>query len=68
MHPPVVPMSDFRSQWRRLVERILPWYDRDAEDARNRRTETIRRQAIAARIEAERVREAYRVAGKRMTR
>lgn len=55
----VAPM---RSQWRRFVERLLPWYDPEAERARDARTEAIRLRSIRARIESERVIDAYRAA------
>jgi hypothetical protein len=51
-----------RSRWRRFVERLLPWYDPEAERARNARTEAIRLRSIRARIESERVIDAYRAA------
>ena len=44
---------------RRMVERILPWYDPSYERLRNRRTEQMRQRSIRARIEAENVRAAY---------
>lgn len=38
---------------RRLIERILPWYDPEEEARRDARTEAIRRRSIAARITLE---------------
>lgn len=67
----------------RLVERrLLPWFDRQAaelavtdaddklriEEAKGVHTEEIRQDAIAARIDAEHIRKAYRAAGSRLTR
>jgi hypothetical protein len=57
-----------RDRLRRLVEDLLPWYDRAAEVRHDERTESIRRRSIAARVEVEhviaardqRIREAYR--------
>lgn len=58
----VVAVDDWRGRFRSLVERALPWYDPEAERARNARTEAIRLRAIRARIDAERVVKAYRSA------
>jgi hypothetical protein len=53
----------------RLVERwLMPWYSRDAAQRANERGEAIRQRSIAARIESERVREAYAAAGARTPR
>jgi hypothetical protein len=49
-------------RFRRLVERVLPWYDKPAERRRDQRTEAIRQRSIRARIHAEQVVEAYRAA------
>lgn len=49
-----------RSRFHRFVEWILPWYDRDREEARNRETERKRQRAIAARIRAEVASTAFR--------
>lgn len=57
-----------RSRWHRLIEMLLPWYDPATERRRNEHTEAIRRDAIAARIKAERVREAYRLSAARTKR
>lgn len=57
-----------RSRWHRLIEALLPWYDPTVEAARDERTAKIRREAIAARVTAEQVREAYRAAGQRVQR
>jgi hypothetical protein len=51
-----------------MVESLLPWYDADLERRRNERTERIRLDAIAARIKAEQVREAYRLSASRTQR
>jgi len=40
--------------FRGSIEDHLPWYDVEAERARNARTEAIRRRSIATRIKAER--------------
>ena len=58
-----VPMPN---RWRSLIERFLPWYDAKVERARDEHTEAIRRESIAVRIDAERVRENYREAGDRV--
>ena len=42
-----------RDQFRRLIERLLPWYDVEEEARRAARTEAIRRRSIAARISIE---------------
>lgn len=47
------------SSIRRLIERILPWYDPEYERLRDRRTESMRQRSVKARIEAEHVRAAY---------
>lgn len=67
----------------RLIEhRLMPWFDRNAaemavadadkklriEEAKGVHTEEIRQDAIAARIDAEHIRKAYRAAGSRLTR
>lgn len=70
-----------RSRWHRLVERLLPWYDPADADAAQERSETIHRNAIAARIKAEAtiakveagglggaLREGYRQTGQRLSR
>lgn len=41
------------SRFRRLVERMLPWYDPDDTRRRNERTERVRQRAIASRLRAE---------------
>lgn len=46
--------------WRHLVERLLPWFDPEAERQRDEHTEAIRLRAIRARINAEQVVRAYR--------
>ena len=60
---------------RRLVERMLPWYDPDLEAMRARRTESIHAKSIAVRQQAERelanasaasIRKAYRAYGHRV--
>lgn len=53
---------------RRLVERILPWYDPLREAAHNRLTEAVRQRAIAERIRVERVIAEYEVAEARARR
>jgi hypothetical protein len=63
-------------RFRRLVERLLPWFDVDAEQRRNERTEAIRQRSIAARLTIEhlspeagqRIRAAYRAYGHRIAR
>ena len=54
------PVGSVRSTFRRLVERLLPWFDPEAERKRNAHTEDIRLRAIRARINAEKVTKAYR--------
>jgi hypothetical protein len=59
-----------RSRWRRFVEALLPWYSPEEEARRNAHTQEIRRNAIAARLNAEKVRRDYalmdaRLRGKR---
>ena len=44
---------------RRMVERLLPWYDPTVEARRTAHSEDVHRRSIAARIEAEDVRAAY---------
>lgn len=44
---------------RRIVERILPWYDPELEARRDARTEGIRLRSIRARIAAEAIRDRY---------
>ena len=56
------------SRWHRLIELLLPWYDPNLERKRNERTEAIRRDAIAARMKAEQVREAYMLSAQRTRR
>lgn len=56
------------SRWQRLIARFLPWYDVEAERQRDAQSAAIHRRAIATRIEAERVREAYRQAAERVRR
>jgi hypothetical protein len=46
--------------FRRWVEDRLPWYDRDAEQGKDRRTEAIRQRSIRARIQVERQLDSYR--------
>ena len=58
----VVGMASAKDRFRRIVEMLLPWYDPEAEKARNAKTEAIRLRSIAARVESERVIEAYRKA------
>lgn len=58
----------WRAHWHRLVERLLPWWDPEVERKRDERTEAIRQRSIAARIDAERTRVAYRSMGTRMRR
>jgi hypothetical protein len=58
------PMSP-RSPVRRLIERMLPWYDPTLEQLRDRRTEAVRRRAIAQRIRVERVISQYHEADER---
>ncbi len=43
-----------RNAWQRLVEKLLPWYDPRMEDLREVRSKRIHREAIDARISAER--------------
>ncbi len=50
------------NRWRRLIERMLPWYSPLVERQRDRRTEAIRQRSIASRIKAERVIDDYRKA------
>ena len=64
----MIAVGRFRSLWHRMVESLLPWYDADLERRRNERTERIRLDAIAARIKAEQVREAYRLSASRTQR
>lgn len=62
-NPPMI-----RDRLRRLIEDLLPWYDRAAEVRRDQRTHSIQVRSIAARDEVEhviaahdrRIREAYR--------
>jgi hypothetical protein len=49
-------MADF---WRRLIERMLPWYSPAVERRRVRRTEAIRKRSISARLRAEKVIKEY---------
>ena len=42
-----------RPLWHRIVEALLPWYDPADADAAEERSEVIHRDAIAARIKAE---------------
>ena len=60
--------ADVSTGLRRLIERLLPWFDPTVEAARNARTEGIRQRSIAARIAAEQVRLAYMVAAERARR
>jgi hypothetical protein len=55
-------MTDRRPLHHRIVEALLPWYDRRREVAHDDRTEAIRQRSIRARIKAEEVVEAYRTA------
>lgn len=48
--------------WRKLIERLLPWYSPAKEHKRDQRTERIRKRSIVARIRAERVIDDYRAA------
>lgn len=70
-----------RPLWHRIVERLLPWYDPADADAAQERSETIHRNAIAARVRAEKtiarveagglgtsMRGGYKAAGERLTR
>jgi hypothetical protein len=57
-----------RDRWQRLIVRLLPWYDAKIEAARNQHTEQMRQSAIAARMKAEQVRKAYKLAGDRVER
>lgn len=50
------------SRWRKLIERMLPWFDPLMERQRDRRSEAIARRSTAARMRAERVIEDYRTA------
>lgn len=45
---------------RARMERLLPWFDRVERDRRARRTEAIRRHAIAARMQSEDALASYR--------
>lgn len=54
-------MDRARSVWHRLIERALPWYDPAREEDRNAATEALRQRSIRARIEVERVVDAYRL-------
>ena len=62
-----VTMRD-RSLLHRVVERLLPWFDPEAEQRRTERTEQIRLRAIAARVRSERVMEEYRLADRKVRR
>ena len=44
---------------RRVVERLLPWYDPELEAQRDAHTEAIRQRSIRARIAAEAIRDRY---------
>jgi len=70
-----------RPLWHRVVEALLPWYDPADADAAQERSEVIHRNAIDARIKAEKtieaveagglgdgLREGYRQTGKRLAR
>jgi hypothetical protein len=57
-----------KTLFHRLVERLLPWFDPEAEAIRNARSEAIRKRAIAARIRSEHVRADYAAMGRRLTR
>lgn len=57
-----------RDRFRFAIERLLPWFDPAEKARRDARTEAIRRRSIAARIQTERVREAYRRAADRVER
>jgi hypothetical protein len=48
-----VHADDVRDTLRQIVERAMPWYNRQEADARDRRTEHIRQRSIAARIAVE---------------
>lgn len=64
-------VADRFVEWfRGSVEDHLPWYDREAERARDARTEAIRRRSIATRIRLERsgVLDDYRAQDKAMKR
>ena len=50
------------NRWRRLIERMLPWFDPLVERQRDRRTERIQQRSIAARLRAERIIARYRKA------
>lgn len=60
--------SRIKSRWHQLVEAVLPWYDPEKERAVQQRSERITRDAIAARISAEKVRQDYAAMGKRLER
>lgn len=53
------------SAFRQWVENRLPWYDRDVEQAKERRSEAIRKRSIEARIRSEAVMAQARIAGRR---
>lgn len=63
LNPPTM-----RNTFRRLVERLLPWYDPEVERRRAANTEELRQRSIRARIEAERVRDAYLAYAERLER
>ena len=52
-HANTVRQAPMRDQFRRLVERLLPWFDVEEEARRAARTEAIRRRSITARITLE---------------
>lgn len=53
---------------RRVVERMLSWYDPKVEASRDERTEAIRQRSIRARVRAEEVRAAYAAAARELHR
>jgi hypothetical protein len=50
------------SRFHQFVEGLLPWFDPDAEQKRNERTEAIRQRSIRARINVEKLAADYRKA------
>lgn len=57
-----------RSRLHRVVEKLLLWYSPADEQARDDRTEALRQRSIAARLKAEQVRTAYKLAAERTRR
>lgn len=57
-----------RERARRLIEKLMPWYDRAEVEATADRVEGVRRRSIAARLRAERVLEPEEEAARRLQR